>query len=114
VTDILAGAISGAGCSRPEASRIGNSFLVTVIDIGKVRGNDAFSTDIEGLIEYVKTSKLAPGFDRIMIPGEPEAGERQRRLANGISLSGQVWEQITEIGRRYGVDMDAAAATRVQ
>jgi uncharacterized oxidoreductase len=114
VADILAGAISGAGCSRPEASRIGNSFLVTVIDIDRVRGNDAFSTDVEGLIEYVKTSKLAPGFDRIMVPGEPEAAEHERRLNNGISVSTQVWEQIAETGRRYGVDVDAASATKVQ
>jgi uncharacterized oxidoreductase len=111
--DILAGAISGAGCSRPEASRIGNSFLVIVIDVDRVRGNDAFSSDVEGLVEYVKTSKLAAGFDQIMVPGEPEAGERQRRLTNGISLSSQVWEQITETGRRYGVDMDAATASKV-
>jgi uncharacterized oxidoreductase len=114
VADILAGAVSGAGCSRPEASRIGNSFLVTVIDIDRVRGNDAFSSDVEGLIQYVKTSKLAPGVDGIMVPGEPEATEHRRRLKNGVSLSDQVWEQISETGRRYGVDVDAVASTRVQ
>jgi uncharacterized oxidoreductase len=114
VADILAGAISGAGCSRPEASRIGNSFLVTAIDIDRVRGNDAFSSDVEGLIEYVKSSRLAPGFERIMVPGEPESNEEQRRLHNGVSIGSQVWEQIAETGRRYGVDVDAVAATKVQ
>ena len=112
ITDILAGGISGAGCSRPEATRIGNSFLVTVIDVERVRGSAGFSNDVEGLIEYVKTSKLAAGFDRIMAPGEPEAAERERRVANGIRLSDQIWEQIVETGRRYGVKFDAATATR--
>jgi hydroxycarboxylate dehydrogenase B len=114
VTDILAGAVSGAGCSRPEANRVGNSFLVTVVDVDRVRGEDAFSCDVEGLIEYVKTSKLAPGFDQIMVPGEPEDNERQRRLTKGISLSSQVWEEIAATGRRYGIEFNSAAVPEVK
>jgi len=110
VTDILAGAISGAGCSRPEANRVGNSFLVTVIDVDRVRGNEAFSEDVEALIQYVKSSKLAPGFDQILAPGEPEARERERRLKNGIHLSNEIWEQIVDTGRRHGVDLAASQA----
>jgi len=84
VTDILAGAISGAGCSRPDPDRVGNSFLATIIDVNRIRGNEAFFQDVEGLVEYVKSSRLAPGFDQIMVPGEPEQAERKRRLNDGI------------------------------
>jgi hypothetical protein len=35
-------------------------------------------------------------------------------MIGGISVSTQVWEQIAETGRRYGVDVDAASATKVQ
>ncbi|MGH9613993.1 MAG: Ldh family oxidoreductase [Bryobacteraceae bacterium] len=114
VTDILAGAISGAGCSRPETNRVGNSFLVTVIDVERVRGKEAFSNDVEALIEYVKSSKLAPDFDQILVPGEPEARERERRLKNGVHLSDEIWEQIAETGRRHGVDLTAASQAGVQ
>jgi uncharacterized oxidoreductase len=110
VTDILAGAISGAGCSRPDANRVGNSFLVTVIDIDRVRGREAFDRDVEGLVEYVKSSKLAPGFDRILAPGEPEELERERRLKSGIPINEEIWRQIAETGARYGVDVAAVAA----
>ena len=37
VTDILAGALSGGGCSRQEAERVGNTFLAVVIDIDQFR-----------------------------------------------------------------------------
>ncbi len=110
VADILAGAISGAGCSRPGADRIGNSFLVIVIDVARVRGRSEFESDVEGLIEYVKSSRLAPGFDRILMPGEPEDSERRRRLSSGIRIGDEVWRQIAETAARYGVDAGAAAA----
>ena len=42
VADILAGALSGAGCTRPGVDRVGNSFLVTVIDVDRVRGASDF------------------------------------------------------------------------
>ncbi|MBV8819963.1 MAG: Ldh family oxidoreductase [Acidobacteriaceae bacterium] len=114
VTDILAGAISGAGCSRPDTNRIGNSFLATVIDVDRVRADGGFSADVEALIEYVKGSKLAPGFDRIMVPGEPEATTREVRLEKGIVVNQEVWKQIAETGQRYGVDMNAANTAGVK
>jgi uncharacterized oxidoreductase len=107
VTDILAGAISGAGCSDPEVTRIGNSFLVTVIDVDRIRGKEAFLSDVDNLIAYVKSSKVAAGFDQIMVPGEPEALERVRREKDGILISAEVWSQIAKTGQRYGVEVAA-------
>jgi uncharacterized oxidoreductase len=108
-TDILAGAISGAGCSRPDADRVGNSFLATIIDIERVRGTEAFELDVENLVEYVKSSKRASGLDQILVPGEPEHTEHARRERHGISISDQVWTQIMETGQRYGVNVPALA-----
>src|SRR5262249_35292782 len=92
------------GCSRPDANRIGNSFLVTVIDVDAVRGRTAFEQDVEGLIENVKSAKLAPGFDKILVPGEPEIMERDRRLPNGIPITQKPCRQIAETCSCYGVD----------
>jgi uncharacterized oxidoreductase len=103
VTDILAGALSGGGCSRPEATRIGNTFLAFVVDIDRLRGGDPFYTEVEHLIDYVKSSALAPGFDKIMIPGEPEVLEQQRRSQDGISIDAETWRQIAETANKYGV-----------
>jgi uncharacterized oxidoreductase len=114
VTDILAGALSGAGCSRPGVTRIGNSFLVTVIDVEQLRGREAFDQEVEDLLSYVKSSRLAPGFDEILAPGEPEQRERERRLANGIRIPDETWRQIAETGARYGVDASVALGQGAQ
>jgi uncharacterized oxidoreductase len=105
VTDILAGALSGAGCSRKDADRVGNAFLVFVIDVDRLRGDQPFYADVEQLVEYVKSSALAPGSTEILVPGEPEALETERRQRNGISVDEETWRQISEVGRKYGVSV---------
>ncbi len=107
LSDILAGAISGAGCSRPTATRVGNSFLATVIDIKQFSEVDAFDRDVDGLVEYVKSSKLAPGFSEILIPGDPEARERARRKRLGIPVDEGTWQQISNTAARYGVKVES-------
>ena len=111
VTDILAGAISGAGCSRPSAKRIGNGFLVTVIDVERLRGRAEFDQEVDDLVAYVKSSRLAPGFEGILAPGEPEQIERKRRTREGIRIAEETWRQIAETGARYGVDVSTAQAS---
>jgi uncharacterized oxidoreductase len=104
-TDILAGAISGAGCSRPSGKRVGNSFTATLLDPAVFRGQGEFDLDVNQLVDYVKSSKLAEGFNDILIPGEPERRERVRRERDGISVDDETWRQIRETGERYGVKM---------
>jgi len=103
VTDILAGAISGGGCSRKDANRVGNTFLAFVIDIDRLRGEEPFYEDVEQLIEYVKSSALAPGSSGIMTPGDPETSAKERRLGEGIPVDDETWRQIADVGRKYGV-----------
>ena len=95
MADIFAGALSGAGCSRPDVARVANSFLAIVIDIDKVRDKADYFADVDGLVEYVKSCEL--------VPGEPEARERRRREKEGIEVDVETWRQIVEGARRYGV-----------
>ena len=104
ITDILAGALSGAGCARAGDNRIGNGFLAFVIDIKKLRGDADFDADVNELVKWVKSSALAPGFDEILVPGEPEARERARRAREGIPIADETWRQITETASRYGIE----------
>lgn len=101
--DILAGALSGAGCSRPDADRVGNSFLLTAVNVDQVRGTSDFEADVSGLIEFVKSSRIAEGHEEIMVPGEPEARIRQRRETEGIPILPATWKAISETAARYGI-----------
>jgi hydroxycarboxylate dehydrogenase B len=104
--DILAGALSGAGCSRPNTERVGNSFTATLLDPAQFRGRGAFDQDVDQLVAYVKSSKLAEGFNEILIPGEPELKERARREKDGIPVDDETWRQIRQNAEHYGVKVD--------
>ena len=104
ITDILAGALSGAGCASPGDHRPGNGFLVIVVNVQKVRPGDGYDADVKELVEWIKSSALAPGFDEILVPGEPEARERARRASDGIPIADETWRQITEIASRYKIE----------
>ena len=108
VIDILAGALSGAGCSRDGATRIGNGFLAIVIQPERLRGTDAFYGDVDGLVEHVKSSELAAGFDEILAPGEPEIRTRQQRTRDGIPVDDGAWGKICATAQRYGVTLTAS------
>lgn len=106
MADILAGALSAAGCSREGAERIGNSFLAVVLDIRQFRSIEDFHSDVEQFVRYVKNCPPAPGFKDILVPGEMEDRERARREREGIPVDDETWRQMKGAAARYGVTVD--------
>ena len=102
MVDILCGALTGAGCSRQNPGRIGNALMMIVIDIQKLAPHDAFTREVQGLIKYVKSAPLAPGFKEILLPGEPEQREEKKRRAQGIVIDDETWRQVQEAARSVG------------
>ena len=105
LVDILAGAMCEAGCSRPSSPRVGNAFLIIVIDIEKFTPIADFEAHVEGLIDFVKASPTASGFDEILIPGERSARAHGDRLANGIPLDDVTWGNLVKAAEQFGVEI---------
>ena len=87
-----------------DATRIGNGFLAFVIQPDQLRDADAFYADVDGLVQHVKSSELAAGFDEILAPGEPEIRTRRQRTREGIPVDDGAWGKICAHGpalRRY-------------
>jgi uncharacterized oxidoreductase len=103
MVDILAGALTGAGCSQEGAPRMGNALFLIAIDIAAMTPLSAFGEQVQALIDWVRSSALAPGFDAIRFPGEPEAEIEARRQVEGIPVDDETWRQITDFARTLGV-----------
>jgi LDH2 family malate/lactate/ureidoglycolate dehydrogenase len=67
------------------------------INPGAFVGQQEFETEVKDFLNYVKSSRVAPGFTEILIPGEPENRERERRMNEGIFVEDKTWDKITEI-----------------
>ena len=94
IVDILAGALTGAGCSRGEDARVGNGLFVLVINVASFRGFPGFSAEIERFIRYLKSAKCTAGVDAIRMPGERGWAEQRKREQKGIPIDAETWEQI--------------------
>ncbi|MAE63157.1 MAG: hypothetical protein CMJ18_02690 [Phycisphaeraceae bacterium] len=72
---------------------------------------DLFSpyTDYEArareLAEEVRGIPPAEGFDRVMIPGDPDRATTEQRSRDGIPIADDIWEQVVEAGRSVGVEV---------
>lgn len=105
VIDILSGGLSHAGCSRRDAERIGNGLFMQVINVSNFIPIEEFYSETNNLIEFVRSSKLAQGFDEILIPGEPEMRVEKQRSEEGIFVDDETLRQIKEIAQKLGVEI---------
>ena len=94
IVDILAGALTGAGCSQSADARVGNGLFVLVINVASFRGFPGFSAEIERFIAYLKSAKCAVGVDAIRMPGERGWETQRRREREGIPIDAETWTQI--------------------
>ena len=110
MVDIMSGALSGAGCSQENPPRGGNAMFFTVVDIEKFVPMDEFLEQVTILRDHVQSSPPAPGFEKILMPGEPELRQEERRRKEGIPIDPETWRQFAECAQGFGVDVSAYAS----
>lgn len=111
VVDILAGALSGAGCSGKDSSGIGNALFIGVLDIAAFVSLEDFWEQTDHFIDWVKSSPPAAGFDEVVLPGENSYRIYQQRNRDGLYVDESAWGQIGELATKLGVDPPAQLET---
>ena len=92
------GGLSGAPCSRPGQSlRVANGVLFIVFDPELFAGADHFLREVGDLAEAVRSCPRAEGVAEVVLPGDPERRERDRRRAGGIRLDEGTWGQLADV-----------------
>lgn len=102
--DILSGSLSGAGLSG-SGTRLGNGFYIQAIDIQKFVPMEEFYERIGQFAAFLKSSKLAPGFSEILMPGEYEYRMMDKRLKEGIVVDDETWRQLSSKAAQFGVQL---------
>ena len=80
------------------------------INVGNLQPLDEFKAKVDEMIRNVKGSSRASGFDEIVLPGERAQREYERRLREGVPVREEHWEQVGEIARETGVDVEEIRA----
>lgn len=91
---------------KTDGSR-GHFFMA--IDPGFFGDRDLFKKRSADYLDYIKKSRLAPGFKEIRIPGEVEYAKRRKSLSEGIDVLETIWSHTALIADRLGVAMPQAS-----
>ncbi len=100
VAHILGGVLSGASFSpirvrtqRPEdPDDLGHFFLA--LDPDAFRDEGAFEADLDDVMDILRATPPADPAKPVLIPGDPEAATKARRLAEGIPLPPALVEKL--------------------
>lgn len=104
--EIMAGALTGGGCSNPQNSgRLLNGMLSIILDPSFFQTDAAFAAEVQRFIAWVKSSEKVVHDGDILMPGEIEERTKQKRLRDGIDIDDMTWRQIVETAKKVGVDL---------
>jgi uncharacterized oxidoreductase len=88
--------------------------LATIIDLSKLGDPGVIASDIQAVKTHVKSARPAPGFDEVLIPGEPEKRYAAQRNEDGIEVDDTTWRDIRAAARTLGInaaEFDQAVGT---
>jgi hydroxycarboxylate dehydrogenase B len=103
--EMLGGAFTPGDEINGEGRRGGA--VIWAVDAFAFRSPESYADNADFVLQRIKKVKPAPGFDEVLIPGEPEANSTAERLQAGIPVADTTWQQIVEGGKSVGVDVEA-------
>jgi uncharacterized oxidoreductase len=103
MTDLFGGILSGDGFPAVPGKQFSNGSLIVAIDIDWLAPLAAVRSQASKMVNYVKDTPLAEGFEHVMYPGEKEARNRRERGKNGVEIEDETWNQVMGLVKEYGV-----------
>jgi len=104
-------AVLGGGAITTEVggTRVYNhpmrvSHFFMAIDVSRFLPLEEFDERMVRLAESLKNVKTAPGYEEVVIAGEPEWREEERRLKTGIPLDEGVWKALVDTAQKVGLE----------
>ncbi len=104
LAEVLGGALTGQGISD-EFSSI-NGLYAQVLNVSHFVQLKSFKESMDRLVRKMRTCPPAKGFDRVMLPGEPELEVMEKRFKTGIPIDENVWDEIVASAAKLGISPD--------
>ena len=109
VCELLGGALAG-GLAVHEAGsgkqRVLNGMLTILIDPARLGDGAVFGPEMRAFLDWVRASPPQDGTDRVRVAGEPERETRAKRLAEGIPVDANTWNELRAAAAKLGRDPD--------
>ena len=86
---------------RGKTVRVSQTFLA--IDIARFMPVEEFSARVEHLVKMMKSTPTAPGYDEVLVAGDPEWRIESERRADGIPIADGNWDALLKAAARLNV-----------
>ena len=86
-----------------EGQPSGMGFFVWAVNTSVFQPATDYGKRADWMIDQVKAVAPAEGFSEVLVPGEPERRERERREAEGVPVAEATWEAIQKVAQELGV-----------
>lgn len=104
MTDIFGSLLSRDGFPAKPGKQFSNGSLIVVIDIERFAPLATAKSEASQMVEFIKDTPLAQGFEEVLYPGEKEAKNRKERTKTGVDIENETWSQVMALVKAYGVD----------
>jgi LDH2 family malate/lactate/ureidoglycolate dehydrogenase len=107
MTDVITGVLSGGGYgltpyANPAKQDVAHTFIA--LDIEWFMPVSEFKARMDAFIHDIKSAKLRPGFDEVLVPGEIDYRREQDYRKNGARLDAVIFDQLAELARKLNID----------
>ena len=114
MVEILCAVLSGGAMStelggiriRGRSMRVSQTFIG--IDVARFLPLEEFNARMEKLVETIKSTPPASGYEEVLVAGEPEWRMERERRAAGIPIEPGTWKLLTDAAGRLGVAIPAS------
>jgi LDH2 family malate/lactate/ureidoglycolate dehydrogenase len=90
---------------RGKTVRVSQTFIA--IDIARFMPVEEFTARMERLVGIIKSTAPAPGYEEVLVAGEPEWRIEAERLRNGIPIAQGNWDALCKAASSVGVTAPA-------
>jgi len=107
LTDVMTGVLAGGGFglvpySNPAKQDV--SHLMIALDIAWFMPLEEFKSRMDSFINDIKSAKLRPGFEEILVPGEIDYRREIDYRQNGARLDSVIFDQLKELADKLQID----------
>jgi len=110
MVEILCAVLSGGamanelGGIRWRGTRVRVSQTYIAVDIERFMPVAEFTARMQKLVGIIKSTPVAPGYDEVLVAGDPEWRIEADRLRNGIPIADGNWGELMKAAETVGVE----------
>jgi LDH2 family malate/lactate/ureidoglycolate dehydrogenase len=109
MVEILCAVLSGGAMAneiggiryRGKTVRVSQTYIA--IDIARFLPVEEFTARMEKLVGIMKATPTAPGYDEVLVAGDPEWRTEAERLRDGIPVAQGNWDMLCKAAASLGV-----------